>query len=86
MQADYGDDVNVRNKKAAQPTEEAADDEGGAGAPQVGPHRTGAAKALSGLSTWQALVLWVLVVALFLTVVPRIFKLRRRQRSGMRTE
>ncbi|KAG2439207.1 hypothetical protein HXX76_004570 [Chlamydomonas incerta] len=52
-------------------------------APVVGP----SLHALLGhLNTWQALLLWLVVVVAFLALVPRIAKLRRRQRSGMRTE
>jgi len=40
----------------------------------------------SGLTTWQAAGLWVVVVAAFLLAVPKISKLRRRQRSGQRIE
>lgn len=52
-------------------------------APVVGPSLH---SLLGRLNTWQALVLWLVVVVAFLALVPRIAKLRRRQRSGMRTE
>ncbi len=41
---------------------------------------------LRRLSTWQALLLWLAVVVAFLALIPRLASLRRRQRSGMRTE
>jgi hypothetical protein len=41
---------------------------------------------LAHIGTWQALALWVLVLLVFLTVVPRILRLRKRARSGMRSE
>jgi hypothetical protein len=52
-------------------------------APVVGP----SFHALLGrLNTWQAVLLWLLIVVAFLAIVPRIARLRRRARSGMRTE
>lgn len=38
------------------------------------------------MPTWLIVVLWVLVVALFLFFVTRLFRLRRRPKSGMRSE
>ncbi|KAG2499026.1 hypothetical protein HYH03_003211 [Edaphochlamys debaryana] len=39
-----------------------------------------------GMGTWHSLVIWVVIVGAFLAVLPRIARMRRRQRSGMRTE
>ncbi|GFR43751.1 hypothetical protein Agub_g4863 [Astrephomene gubernaculifera] len=41
---------------------------------------------LGRLTTWQALLLWVVVLVAILAIVPRVSRLRRRARSGMRTE
>ncbi|KXZ52846.1 hypothetical protein GPECTOR_8g229 [Gonium pectorale] len=43
-------------------------------------------RLLGRLNTWQLLLLWLLVVLAFLAIVPRLARLRRRARSGMRTE
>lgn len=68
------EDLTLHTKKVVSPNLDA---------PVVGP----SLHSLVGrLGTWQALVLWLLVVLAFLAIVPRIAKLRRRQRSGMRTE
>lgn len=46
-----------------------------------------ARRMLAGLSTWQALGLWMLVIGACLFLLPRLVtRLRRRPRSGMRTE
>lgn len=51
--------------------------------PVVGP----SLHALLGrINKLQALILWLLVVLAFLAIVPRIARLQRRARSGMRTE
>ena len=42
-------------------------------------------KSLS-LATWQALGVWILIIIIFLIVVRRVLKLRRRAKSGLRSE
>ncbi len=68
------EDLTLHTKKVVSPNLDA---------PVVGPSLH---SLVGSLGTWQALVLWLLVVLAFLAIVPRIAKLRRRQRSGMRTE
>lgn len=58
----------------------------GAGVDTPRIQHKGVVKAVSHMTTWQACGLWALVLVVFLGVVPRLFKLRRRQRSGMRSE
>ncbi len=61
----------------------------GAKAEQAGDHTVVARRlsTSSGLTTGQALGIWLLVVAVFLVVVSRMLKkMRRRPKSGMRTE
>ncbi len=43
-------------------------------------------KKAHGLSTWQAVLLWLVVIAAVLALVPRLLRMRRRPRSGMRSE
>eukprot|EP00195_Chlamydomonas_chlamydogama_P017790 CAMPEP_0202892052 /NCGR_PEP_ID=MMETSP1392-20130828/1901_1 /ASSEMBLY_ACC=CAM_ASM_000868 /TAXON_ID=225041 /ORGANISM="Chlamydomonas chlamydogama, Strain SAG 11-48b" /LENGTH=613 /DNA_ID=CAMNT_0049575927 /DNA_START=352 /DNA_END=2193 /DNA_ORIENTATION=- len=42
--------------------------------------------SMSSLPTWQALGIWMMVVGACMVIVPRLFHMRRRARSGMRTE
>ncbi|GFH05539.1 peptidyl serine alpha-galactosyltransferase [Haematococcus lacustris] len=42
--------------------------------------------AVARLSTWQILLIWLSLLALVLLVLPRMVKMRRKRRSGMRSE
>ncbi len=46
----------------------------------------GLGPTLAGLNTWQAVGLWALLIGVLLVAVPRVLRLRKRPRSGMRSE
>lgn len=37
-------------------------------------------------TSWPVILMWVALVAIFLVLVPRVFRMRRRAKSGLRTE
>lgn len=87
------DDLSLRSSPEKAPGEEPAATRAAEDGAGVNTHRIIAEKPaprrfglLQRLSTVQALGLWVLVVLACLTIVPKLFGMRRRKRSGMRTE
>lgn len=94
------DDLTLTQKKdkAAAPTDDPASSDSDAGDAEAKAARermiveaSGSIVStpsgfFAGWSMWQALGLWMAILGACLLLLPRLFRLRRRQRSGMRTE
>lgn len=82
-------DPAARSKKAADKADDSTSNEadakeGGASDDLIIQPRS--RPTLRSMATWQALAIWLVIILIFLIVVRRVLKLRRRAKSGLRSE